>query len=118
MSVKDMLNSMDSVELSHWMAFEKAHGPLYGEWEGEALAAIQEQLQQIGYLLGQAHFTDKTHKRGPVEKPERYARKTETLRRTPLPLEDLDEEEWLALSEDELVDMQIDPQESEAGDDV
>ncbi|HSE46464.1 MAG TPA: hypothetical protein VLA89_14150 [Gemmatimonadales bacterium] len=99
------------------MAFERAQGPLNGEWDAEALSSIQEQLQQISYLLGQAHFTDKTHKRGPVGKPERFNRPWEALKRIPVPLEDLaDEEEWLPLSEDELLEVKIDPQEAEAGD--
>jgi hypothetical protein len=106
-----MLNSMDSWEFSQWIAFERSHGPLGGEWNAEVLSSIQEQLQQVGYLLSQAHFTDKTHKRGPVDKPERYSRPWEVMKSTPVPLEHLDESEWLPLTEDELLDVTIDSQE-------
>lgn len=107
-----MLHSMDSMEYSQWMAFERAHGPIRGEWSEEALAGIQEQLQQIAYLLGQAHFTDKTHKRGPVPKPEHYPRPYESLKRPPPVVEIDDEEEWLPPTEDELLEIRIDPAET------
>lgn len=102
------------MEYSQWMAFERAYGPLRSEWSDDALASIHEQLQQIAYLMGQAHFTDKTHKRGPVPKPERYPRPNESLSK-PVSLVDgidEDEEEWLPLTEDELVEVHIDPAES------
>lgn len=104
---------MDSYEFSQWMAFERAHGPISGEWNANALAEIHEQLQQISYLLGQAHFTDKTHKRGPVDKPERYPRPNEAFVKTPpVEAEDPDnEEEWLPLTEDEMLDVRVDPAE-------
>jgi hypothetical protein len=115
MSVKDMLRSMDSVEYSRWMAFERAHGPIGGEWDAEAISSIQEQLQQISYLLGQAHFTDKTHKRGPIPKPERYPRPSEVIK-SPRSLVDIDidESEWLPPTEDEALEVRIDPEESGA----
>jgi hypothetical protein len=112
-----MLNSMDSREYSQWMAFERAHGPINGEWDAEVFSNIQEQLQTIAYLLGQAHFTDKTHKRGPIEKPERYPRPGEFMERlggkSPVDNADKDEAEWLPLTEDELLEVQIDPTETE-----
>jgi hypothetical protein len=103
---------MDSYEFSQWIAFERSHGPLGGEWDADALASIQEQLQQISYLLGQAHFTDKTHKRGPIPKPERFPRPHESLRRIPSVEDNLDEAEWLPPTEDELLEVRIDPEES------
>lgn len=110
-----MLNSMDSVEYSQWMAFERVNGPINGEYEAGALAAIQEQLQQVSYLLGQAHFADKTHKRGPIPKPERFARPNEAFGK---PLDsrivefgDEDEAEWLPPTEDELLEVRFDPDE-------
>lgn len=110
-----MLHSMDSVEYSQWMAFERANGPINGEWSHEALANVVEQLHTIAYLLGQAHFTDKTHKRGPIEKPERFPRPHESLKSSSSPSDrfDKDEEEWLPLTEDELVEIHIDPTETE-----
>lgn len=108
-----MLNSMDSIEYSHWIAYERSHGPLDGSWDAEALASVQEQLQQLSYLLSQAKFTDKTHRRGPVPKPERFPRPYEAL--APPSVEknfDEDEAEWLPPTEDELLEVRIDPEES------
>ncbi len=110
-----MLNSMDSVEYSQWMAFERAHGPIRGEWDQEALANVVDKLHTIAYLLSQAHFTDKTHKRGPIEKPERYPRPNESVRRRGSSDEDeadKDEAEWLPPTEDELLEIRIDPTET------
>lgn len=106
---------MDSVEYSQWMAFERAQGPINGEWDQEALANIQEQLQSIAYLLGQAHFTDKTHRRGPIPKPEKYPRPHESLRKLGdgrIEEIEADESEWLPPTEDELLDIRIDPTET------
>ena len=104
---------MDSIEYSQWMAFERAHGPINGEWSAEALASIQEQLQQISYLLGQAHFTDKTHKRGPIPKPEQFPRPYEYLTKPQPQRPEVDnEEEWLPPTEDELLEIRIDPTET------
>lgn len=104
-----MLTSMDSVEYSQWIAFERMHGPINGEYDSNALAAIQEQLQQISYLLGQAHFTDKTHKRGPIPKPEVFPRPNETNGRNAhsriVEFQDEDEAEWLPPTEDELLEV-------------
>jgi hypothetical protein len=114
-----MLNSMDSMEYSHWMAFERVHGPVNGEWDREALANIQEQLQMIAYLLGQAHFSSRQRPKGPVEKPERYPRPNDVLRRlsgrSPVDDVDKDEAEWIPLTEDELLEIHIDPTETEEG---
>lgn len=101
---------MDSIEYSQWMAFERAHGTLGADYEKETMATVVEQLHTIAYLISQAKFTDKTHKRGPIEKPERYPRPNEEslkeLRRQSSIIED-DEAEWLPPTEDELVDMRI-----------
>lgn len=103
---------MDSYEFSQWIAFEQAHGPLGGEWTNEAIAGIHEQLQTIAYLLGQAHFTDKQHKNGPVPKPEHLPRANEYNKPPPSIVDNLDEAEWLPLTEDELLDVKIDPTET------
>lgn len=109
-----MLHSMDSVEYSQWIAYERAHGPLDGSWDAEATASIQEQLQQLSYLLSQAKFTDKTHRKGPVPKPERFPRPHEAMmgNRTVEDNFDEDEAEWLPPTEDELLEVRIDPEES------
>jgi hypothetical protein len=105
---------MDSVEFSQWMAFERAHGPLLREWDQEALSNCIEQLHSIAYLLGQAHFTDKTHKKGPIPRPERYPRPYESLRKQGSFADevDQDEAEWLPPTEDELLEIRIDPTET------
>lgn len=108
------------MEYSQWMAFERVAGPINGEWESDALAAIQEQLQQLSYLLGQAHFTDKNHKQGPIPKPERYLRPHETNGKSNASnVADFDdlkfEDEWTPLTEDELVEVRIDPEEMAGG---
>lgn len=105
---------MDSVEYSQWMAFERVHGPIGGEWDKEAMANVVEQLHTVAYLLSQAHFTDKTHKRGPIPKPERYPRANESLRKLGSYIDevDKDEAEWLPPTEDELLEIRIDPTET------
>lgn len=115
MSVKQLLRSMDSMEYSQWMAFERANGPIGGEWEAEVQAGIHELLQQISYLLGQAHFTDKTHRRGPVPKPEKFPRPYESMKKiSSIAERDEDEAEWLPPTEDELLEIHIDTDESGA----
>lgn len=103
---------MDSREYSQWMAFERAYGPVGNEWSDEALASIQEQLQQLSYLLSQAKFTDKTHRKGPVPKPERFPRPYESVKRTQIVADNDYEEEWLPPTEDELLEIRIDPAET------
>jgi hypothetical protein len=104
---------MSSYELSQWMAFERAHGPIGDEWSNEALAQIQEQLQQLSYLLSQAKFTDKTHRKGPVPRPERFPRPYESVTKpTPQTVDIDDEAEWLPPTEDELLEIRIDPAET------
>lgn len=74
-----MLARMTSRQLSEWMAFEKADGPIGGQYEQEVLASIHEQLQAIAHLLGAAHFTDKEHPDNPVPEPIRYPRPDEVF---------------------------------------
>jgi hypothetical protein len=109
-----MLNSMDSMEYSQWLAYERAHGPINGEWDREATAILVEKLHTIAYLLGQAHFTDKTHKKGPIPPPERFPRPNESLARSGSAYDDpdKDEAEWLPPTEDELLEVRIDPTET------
>lgn len=95
-----MLQEMDSLEYSRWIAFERVYGPIGGQWTEDAIAALHEQLQQISYLLGQAHFADKQSKKGPIKKPERYPRPYEALVKPPEVVIDDDEDEWLPPSEE------------------
>lgn len=68
---------MNSYEFSQWMAYERAHGPLGGQWEAGALSSIQEQLQTVAFLLSQANFADEKTKRGPIPPPKHFPRPNE-----------------------------------------
>ncbi|PRH79408.1 hypothetical protein C6N75_10010 [Streptomyces solincola] len=86
---------MSSREFAEWQAWHRATGALTDEWQAELLASLHELLQFQAYLTGQAHFTDKHHKKGPAPKPEHYKRRYELL--GPLsPLEEEDEDDdWV-----------------------
>jgi hypothetical protein len=79
--VEELLNRMNSRELTEWMAYERHAGPLGPQWRYELLSSLHEQLQQLNYLFSQANFTDKNKKKGPVPKPEKYPRPHESYRR-------------------------------------
>lgn len=99
-----MLNTMSAKELTEWRAYELATGPLGSEqWLGENLSAIHEELQFLAHLLGQAHFTDKNHRKGPAPKPEHYPRPSETFTFKsvqPTEPEDDEEDEWVLPPDD------------------
>lgn len=88
-----MLASVDSRELTQWLAFEREHGTL--QYSDEVLAGIHEQLQCVAHLLGAAHFTDDKHTKNPVPEPERIPRPGEpvVLRSAAEPEEDWNPEE-------------------------
>jgi hypothetical protein len=68
---------------------------------------------ELSYLLSQAKFTDKTHRKGPVPRPERFPRPYESVTKpTPQTVEIDYEEEWLPPTEDELLEIRIDPAET------
>ncbi|MEU3052281.1 hypothetical protein [Streptomyces griseus] len=83
---------MSSEEYAQWVAWHRATGGLSDEWKTEALASIHELLQFQAYLTGQAHFTDKHHKKGPAPKPELYARPGNPARPTS---GESDDDEWV-----------------------
>lgn len=62
------------------MAFEKHEGPVGPQWRDETMAEIHELLQRLSYLQGAAHFTDRKHKRNPVNKPKHFPRPYELFR--------------------------------------
>lgn len=74
MSVRELLATHSSVELTEWQAFDRVHG--FGDARLEAvLADIHEQLQLTNHLLGAAHFTpDDEPEENPIPPPERYRR--------------------------------------------
>jgi hypothetical protein len=51
-----MLNHIDSYELTEWMAFERAFGPMGTEWRDYALGAIYQQLQMANGMFGQVNY--------------------------------------------------------------
>lgn len=66
---------MTSYELAQWQAYEKLNGPLDDTWRDEATATQVELAHDQLYLTGQAHFTDKQHRKGPIEQRDgSYAR--------------------------------------------
>ncbi|MFD8117097.1 hypothetical protein [Streptomyces microflavus] len=88
------------MEFAEWQAYDRATGALNDEWQAELLANIHELLQFQAYLTGQAHFTDKHHKKGPAPKPERYPRPHERKEVVvPVPAEG--DDEWVQPPEGE-----------------
>jgi hypothetical protein len=77
MSVKDLLASHTSYELTEWEAYERVYGftdpKLY-----DLLAAIHEEVQLTNHLLGGAHFTEEGGE-NPVPAPTRLPRPGERL---------------------------------------
>lgn len=69
---------MTSRELTEWQAYERFAGPLDNSYLAEALAQLNDHLHDLLYLTSQAHFTDKAHRQGPIDKREtRYPRADE-----------------------------------------
>lgn len=62
---------MDSLEITEWKAFERAHGPIGREWEHETLASIQEQIQFLTRVVGGQY------EENPAPEPKRYPRPNE-----------------------------------------
>lgn len=53
-----MLAHIDSYELTEWMAFERAFGPIGNEWRDYALGAIHQQLVVGNGMFGQVNFEE------------------------------------------------------------
>lgn len=72
MSVRELLATHTSYELSEWEAFEEVYG--FGDHKlYDVLAAIHEQVQLTNHLLGAAHFT-KEDEENPIPAPKRLPR--------------------------------------------
>ena len=69
-TVSELLERVDSRELTEWMAFEKAFGPLGNDYEKEALATIQDSLNALMFLTGQISYGQKN----PVPEPTKFPR--------------------------------------------
>lgn len=82
MSVRELLATHTSRELSEWQAFDSVYG--FGdEHVHDALADIHEQLQFLNHLMGAAHFTpENSPEDNPVPSPTRYPRGREALQRS------------------------------------
>lgn len=74
-----MLRSMDSRELAEWHAYEKLNGPLDDSWRDEMRAQSVEFGHDLLYLTGQAHFTDKNHRTGPIDQREERIKRPNEL---------------------------------------
>ena len=72
-SVRELLERFDSLELAQWRAYELALGPIGRQYSEGALAAIHEQLQTVCYLLG-AQAED-----NPVPEPQHFPRPDEVF---------------------------------------
>jgi hypothetical protein len=75
MTVTDLLDHIDSRELSEWDAFERAFGPLGDAYQKEALAAIHDKLEQLMYVIGMEYGEE-----NPVPKPEQYPRPSDVFK--------------------------------------
>lgn len=70
MSVRQLLHSMDSAEISEWQAYERAFGPLDRAYGDDMLARIHEQLQLLTHVQGAAG----AGKQNPIPPPKRVPR--------------------------------------------
>lgn len=68
-----MLSRVSSYELTEWMAFEQAYGPLGSRYNGEMLAAIHEQLQFANKMAGGEDYPEPKQ----VPRPNEYYIKVE-----------------------------------------
>lgn len=68
MPVGEMLSRISSYEITEWMAYEKAQGPLLSEYRDDMLASIHEQLQFLCHLYG-SQFEE-----NPVDEPVKLPR--------------------------------------------
>lgn len=84
-----MLRHVDSLELSEWMAYERAHGPLDDKWTAAALIAIYEQLQ-LANRIEAAKMTDDIPDAVPLHPPTEFYRDDESRG---VEVED-DDDEW------------------------
>lgn len=76
-SVRDMLRSVTSVELTEWRAYEYLNGPLGPGYEQNALAEIHEMLQNVCRLLVAQNVEDEDD----IPDVEHYPRPHEVFKR-------------------------------------
>jgi hypothetical protein len=73
--VRELLATVDSYELSEWVAYERVFGPIGSRYNDEMLAQQHEILQSVAYLLG-AQVTPKGQK-NPIPIPKHTPRPDE-----------------------------------------
>lgn len=73
MTVRELLSTVDSFELSEWIAYEKAFGPLGNDYTHEVLASMHELQQALLHLYG-AQL-----ERNPIPVPKRFPRPDEAF---------------------------------------
>lgn len=79
MTVRYLLSSITSRELAEWHAYERLNGPFDESWRDELRAqSVEFQHDQL-YLTGQAHFTDKNHRKGPIDQREERIKRPSEL---------------------------------------
>lgn len=72
MSVRELLATHTSYELSEWRAFDLVYG-LPESQVADVLADIHEQLQLMNHMFGAANFTPESKpEENPVSPPESY----------------------------------------------
>lgn len=81
MPVREVLATHTALELGEWNAYERAFGPIDGDWRDENAAQINELLQAILHITVQANSKDGTspqttpkHKARPHEMWDEYLR--------------------------------------------
>lgn len=91
--VKVLLASMDSNEISEWMAYEEFAGPLDSTWSQEVLGQIHELLQHLISITVQAHSdTKKPPKVQNIPRPWTEAKKERTAEEQQAEMEAFDRE--------------------------
>jgi hypothetical protein len=60
-SVNELLTSLSSRELADWIAYERVAGPIGDGWMSEAVASINELIQQLVILTAQDKSMEVQH---------------------------------------------------------
>lgn len=71
MPVREVLATHSSWELSEWMAYEKAYGPIDDDWRDNTLGEVHELLQGLVHLTAATNSKDG---KSPETVPKRHVR--------------------------------------------
>ena len=69
MTVKEMLDRIDSYEISQWAAYEQLHGPLNNAYSYNALASIEETLMLGNRIAGASAKSNPAPKPKHIKRP-------------------------------------------------